>query len=85
MQSFILTGLQDLHRYRFLLRELLKVAAQINVTVTIPEFIPGQKGMSEDLFNASKKTADALLMLCKENMQEVEEIVNLREKSPQDL
>lgn len=36
--------------------------------------------MSEDLFNASKKTADALLMLCKENMQEVEEIVNLREK-----
>lgn len=62
------------------LRELLKVAAQINVTVTIPEFIPGQKGMSEDLFNASKKTADALLMLCKENMQEVEEIVNLREK-----
>lgn len=62
------------------LRELLKVADQINVTVTIPEFIPGQKGMSEDLFNASKKTADALLMLCKENMQEVEEIVNLREK-----
>ena len=59
------------------LRELLKVAAQINVTVTIPEFIPGQKGMSEDLFNASKKTADALLMLCKENMQEVEEVVKL--------
>ena len=27
------------------LRELLKVADQINVTVTIPEFIPGQKGI----------------------------------------
>lgn len=61
------------------LKELLKVAGQINVTVTIPEFIPGQKGIPEDLFHSSKKTADALLMLCKENMQEVEEIVKLDE------
>lgn len=59
------------------LKELLKVAGQINITVTIPEFVPGKKGMPEDLFHSSKKTADALLLLCKENMQEVEEIVKL--------
>ena len=32
-------------RYRFLLRELLKVAAQINVTVTIPEFIRDKRNV----------------------------------------
>lgn len=63
------------------LKQLLQVAAQINVTVTIPEFIPGQKGMPADLFYASKKTADSLVMLCRENMQEVEEIITLREES----
>ena len=62
------------------LKELFKVAGQINVTVTIPEFVPGQKGMPEDLFHTSKKTADFLLLLCKENMQEVEEILNLKEE-----
>lgn len=46
------------------LKELLKVAGQINVTITIPEFVPGQRGMPEDLFTSSKKTGDALLMLC---------------------
>ena len=30
------------------LKELLKVAGQINVTITIPEFVPGQRGMPED-------------------------------------
>ena len=59
------------------LKELLKVAGQINVTITIPEFVPGQRGMPEDLFTSSKKTGDALLMLCQENMQEVEEVVKL--------
>ena len=59
------------------LKELLKVAGQINITVTIPEFVPGKKGMPENLFHSSKKTAEALLMLCKENMQEVEEIIKL--------
>ncbi len=62
------------------LKELFKVAGQINVTVTIPEFVPGQKGMPEDLFHTSKKTADFLLLLCKENMQEVEGILNLKEE-----
>lgn len=62
------------------LKELFKVAGQINVTVTIPELVPGQKGMPEDLFHTSKKTADFLLLLCKENMQEVEEILNLKEE-----
>lgn len=33
--------------------------------------------MPEDLFISSKKTGDALLMLCQENMQEVEEVVKL--------
>lgn len=59
------------------LQELLKVAGQINITVTIPEFVPGKKEVPEDLFHSSKKTADALLMLCKENMQEVDEIIKL--------
>ena len=47
------------------------------MTITIPEFVPGQRGMPEDLFTSSKKTGDALLMLCQENMQEVEEVVKL--------
>ena len=62
------------------LKELLKVSSQINITITIPEFIPGQRGTQEELFTASKKTADALILLCKENLQEIDEIVNLQEK-----
>lgn len=64
------------------LKELLRVAGQINVTITIPQFVPGQKKMPEELFTSSKKTADALLLLCRENMQEIEEIITLDEAIP---
>ncbi|MDD7209629.1 MAG: PD-(D/E)XK nuclease family protein [Lachnospiraceae bacterium] len=64
------------------MQKLLCVAKQINVTLTIPGVIPGKKEIDQELFYSGEKTARALLKICRDCHQDMDDIVVLDDPVP---